>query len=115
MPRRDREREGNLKLKCGRGAPCRGEYIVTLNWQKPLWEGDQEVVKRSGRDESIWVVIHMFMEAILGISLYSYLYLKLAKMLCFSYLLYFFFNKIGEQILLGSKGGGERREKAQIM
>jgi hypothetical protein len=29
-----------------------------------------------------------------GISLYSYLYLKLAKMLCVSYYL---FNKIGEQ------------------
>jgi hypothetical protein len=37
-------------------------------------------VKRSGRDEPMWVVIHMCMEATLGISLYSYLYLKLAKM-----------------------------------
>jgi hypothetical protein len=35
------------------------------------------------------------MEAMLGISLYSYLYLKLAKMLCFSFM--FFFNKNGEQ------------------
>jgi hypothetical protein len=59
---------------------------------------DQEVVKRSGRDEPMWVVIHVCMEATLGISLYSYLYLKLAKTLCFShYLLYFHFNKIGEQ------------------
>jgi hypothetical protein len=34
----------------------------------------------------------------LGISLYSYLYLKLAKMQCLSYyLLCFLFNKIGEQ------------------
>jgi hypothetical protein len=33
-----------------------------------------------------------------GISLYSYLYLKLEKMLCFSYyLLCFLFNKIVEQ------------------
>jgi hypothetical protein len=32
------------------------------------------------------------------ISLYSYLYLNLAKMPCFSYyLLWFFFHKIGEQ------------------
>jgi hypothetical protein len=39
-------------------------------------------VKRSGRDESIWVVIYLCMEATLGISLNSYLYLKpLAKML----------------------------------
>jgi hypothetical protein len=37
------------------------------------------------------------MEEALGISLYSYLYLKLAKMLCLSYYcLCFFFNKIGE-------------------
>jgi hypothetical protein len=34
------------------------------------------------------------MEAMLGISLCSYLYLKLAKMLCLSYYL---FNKIGEE------------------
>jgi hypothetical protein len=33
-------------------------------------------VKRSGRDEPVWVVISMCMEATLGISLYSYLYLK---------------------------------------
>jgi hypothetical protein len=38
------------------------------------------------------------METMLGISLYSYRYLKLAKMLCLSYyLLCFLFNKIGEQ------------------
>jgi hypothetical protein len=38
------------------------------------------------------------MEAMLGISLYSYLYLKLAKALCLShYLLCFLFNKIREQ------------------
>jgi hypothetical protein len=55
-------------------------------------------VKRSGRDEPKWVAIHKCMEAMVGISLYSYVYLKLAKMLCLSYyLLCFFFNKIGEQ------------------
>jgi hypothetical protein len=37
----------------------RSDYIVILNWQRPLQEGDQAVVKRSGRDESIRVVIHM--------------------------------------------------------
>jgi hypothetical protein len=57
---------------------------VILNWQKPLWEEDQEIVKRSGRDELMWVAIHMCKEAMLGISLYSYLYLKLVKMLCLS-------------------------------
>jgi hypothetical protein len=56
---------------------------VILNWQRPLWEGDQEVVKRSVRDEPMWVAIHKCMEAMLGISLYRYLYLKLAKTLCF--------------------------------
>jgi hypothetical protein len=30
--------------------------------------GDQEVVKRYGSNESIWVVIHMCMKAMLGIS-----------------------------------------------
>jgi hypothetical protein len=39
-------------------------------------------VKRSGRDESVWVAVHMCMEAMLGISLYIYLYIKLAKTLC---------------------------------
>jgi hypothetical protein len=70
------------------------------------------------------------MESMLGISLYSYLYLKLAKMLCLSsYLLCFLFNKIGEEGRTGSArkqgagvGGGEReriggqgREMAQTM
>jgi hypothetical protein len=65
--------------------------------------GDREVVKRSDRDESVRVVIHMCMEAMLGTSLYSYLYLMLAEMLCLSYhLLCFLFNKIGEEGRTGS-------------
>jgi hypothetical protein len=96
--RRNREREGNPKLECGWCANCRGVNIVILNWQRPLWEGDQEVVKRSGRDEPMWVATHKCMEAMLGISLYRYLYLKLTKTLCLSYyLLCFLFNKIREQ------------------
>jgi hypothetical protein len=55
-------------------------------------------VKRPGRDEPMCVVIQMCMEAMLGISLYSFLYLKLAKMLCLSYyLLCFLFIKIREE------------------
>jgi hypothetical protein len=55
-------------------------------------------MKRSGRDEPMWVVTHKCMEAMLGISLYSYLYLKLPKTPCLSYyLLYFLFKKIREQ------------------
>jgi hypothetical protein len=49
--------------------------MVILNWQRPLCRGDQEVVKRSGRDEPMWVVTHMYMEETLGISLYSYVFI----------------------------------------
>jgi hypothetical protein len=31
--------------------------------------GNQELVKRSVKDESTWVVTHLYMEAMLGISL----------------------------------------------
>jgi hypothetical protein len=76
---------------------------VILNWQRPPWEGDQEVAKRLGRNEPMWVVIYKYMEATLGISLYSYLYPKLAKMICLSYyLLCFLFNKIREEDKIGS-------------
>jgi hypothetical protein len=77
-------------------------------------------VKRSGRDEPMWVAIHKCMDAI-GISLYSYLYLKLAKILClFYYLLFFLFNKIQEQegetsSVQKGGGGGRGREVAQTM
>jgi hypothetical protein len=70
-------------------------------------------VKRSGRDESIRVVMHMCMEAMLEISLHSYPYLKLAKTLCLSYYcLCLLFNKIGEEGRTGSawKQGGLRGE-----
>jgi hypothetical protein len=59
------------------------------------------------------------MERMLGISLYSYLYLKLAKMRSFFYhLLCFLFNKIREEGGTGSawkRGGvgGRREEVAQ--
>jgi hypothetical protein len=44
--------------------------------QRSIWEGDQELVKRSGRHELIWVVIHLCMKAWLGISLCGYPYLN---------------------------------------
>jgi hypothetical protein len=54
------------------------------------------------------------MEATLGISLYRYLYLKLAKTLCLFYLFSTKSeNKSAEQVLPGSRGGGE--EVAQTM
>jgi hypothetical protein len=75
-------------------------------------------VKRSGRDEPMWVATHMCMEAMLGISLYSYLYLKLAKTLSFFIISYVFTstkseNKRTEQVLPRSGDGGV--EVAQIM
>jgi hypothetical protein len=74
-------------------------------------EGDKEVMKRSDRDEAIWVVTHIHMETAQRISLYKYLYLKSAKMLFF--LLSFFFssikseNKKVEQVL-PRVGGGQK-------
>jgi hypothetical protein len=63
------------------------------------------------------------MKAMLGISLYSYLYPKLAKMLYLSYYhLCFLVNKIGEQEggtgsaqKWGEGVGGVRREVVQTM
>jgi hypothetical protein len=76
-------------------------------------------VKRSGRDESMWVVIHVCMEATLGISLYSYLYLKLAKTLClFHYLLCFSHQKIRykrTEEVLPRNWGRKRGRWAQTM
>jgi hypothetical protein len=76
-------------------------------------------MKRSGGDEPMWVAIHMCMEAMLGICLYSYLYVKLAKTLHLSYSLLFFFNKIGEQEgRTGSvhkcRGGGKEKQCIHI-
>jgi hypothetical protein len=95
-------------------AHCRGAKRVILNWQRPLWEGDQEAVKTSGRDEPVWVVIPMCMEAMLRISLYSCPYLKLAKTLCLSYYcLCLLFSKIGEEGRTDSawKRGGSREKE----
>jgi hypothetical protein len=66
---RNREREGNLKLECGLCAHYKGVNKVILNWQSPLWEGDQKVAKKSGRHEPMWVAIHKCMEATLRLSL----------------------------------------------
>jgi hypothetical protein len=68
----------------------------------------------------VWVVIYMCMEAMLGISLYSYLYLKIAKTLCLSYYLFcFLFNNIGEQEggtgSAWNVGGGVDRRRQMTM
>jgi hypothetical protein len=65
-------------------------------------------VKRSGRDEPICVAIHMYLEATLGISLYSYSYLKLAKLAMFFFLYVFSStkseNKRMDWVLSGGMG-----------
>jgi hypothetical protein len=54
----------------------------------------------------IGAAIHMCMETTLGISLYTYPYLKLAKKPRLSYyLLCFLFNKIGEQEQVPARKG----------
>jgi hypothetical protein len=75
--------------------------------------GDLEVVKRSGRDESVQVVIHMCMETMLGTSLYSYLCLVLAEMLSFLSSLVFSFQQNwrgGQNKFCLVHGGGRQRE-----
>jgi hypothetical protein len=49
-----------------------GKATIDKIIQNSNWSLQFEVVKRSGRDESIWVVTHLCMGAMLGISLYSY-------------------------------------------
>jgi hypothetical protein len=74
-------------------------------------------VKKSGRDEPVWIVIHLYTETTQGISLYTYLYLKLAKNAMFFLIFYVFSstkseNKRMEQVLPGGRGTGD---VAQIM
>jgi hypothetical protein len=81
MPRGEHIQEewgkiGNPKLESVWCPHYRRANTVTLKLQRSIWEGDQEVMKRSGREESILVVIRLYMEAMLGISLYSYPYLN---------------------------------------
>jgi hypothetical protein len=65
-------------------------------------------MKRFGRNESIWVVIHTCMKTTQRISLYSYLYLKLAKITHFSYyrLCFFLLQKQRRAEQVRGQGGG---------
>jgi hypothetical protein len=77
-----------------------------------IWEGDWEVVKRSGRDESIWVVTH-FVHGNNARNLSIKLSLsQSAKIPCLSYYcLCLLFNKIREKGRTSSawkRGGGRR-------
>jgi hypothetical protein len=67
----------------------------------------------------MWVVIiHKCMEAMLGISLYHYLYLKLAKHYVFLIIVCVFsstkLEKRVEQVLFGSEGVGDREGEGGI-
>jgi hypothetical protein len=83
-------------------AHYRGANTITLKWQRLQWEGDWEVVKKSGSNESVRVVKHLCLEAMLGISLYSYPYLNQQKCCLSYYCLCLLFNKIGEKVRTGS-------------
>jgi hypothetical protein len=65
----------------------------------------------------MWVVMHMCMEAMLGIFVYSYLYLKLAKRSVFLIIPYVFsstkLEKRTEQVLPGSEGVGGEGESGE--
>jgi hypothetical protein len=83
---------------------------------------DIPYLKRSGRNEPMWIAIHMCMEAMLGICLYSYLYPKLAKNNVFLIISYVFSStkseKRAEQVLPASRGLGSGRsggKRAQTM
>jgi hypothetical protein len=52
----------------------------------------------------MWVSIHKCMEPMLKISLYKYLYSKLAKTICLSYFLFKKSEKRAVQVLPGSRG-----------
>jgi hypothetical protein len=75
-------------------------------------------VKKSVRDESTWVVTPLYMEAMLGISLYSYPYLNKQK--CFVFLIIAFvfsstkLEKSAEQVLPGSRRVGVGRQGGEM-
>jgi hypothetical protein len=94
----------------------RNEYR-NLKLAGPPCEGDQGRVKRTDRDEPIGVVICICMETAQGISLCSYLYLKLAKMLCLSNYVFSstkLENRRAEQVLLGGHQWGEVAGKGEV-
>jgi hypothetical protein len=70
-------------------------------------------MKKIREDKQIGVKIHPYMEISQRNSLYSYLYLKQAKMSCFSFYLFLFSpTKIGEQ--RGGTSSTQRRGLAAL-
>jgi hypothetical protein len=75
-------------------------------------------VKRSGKDESIWVAIHLCMAAMLGISLYHYPYINYQKHYVFLIITYVYsstqLEKRAEQVLPGSEGSGGKGRRQKV-
>jgi hypothetical protein len=72
-------------------------------------------MKMSVRHESTWVVRHLYIEAMLGTSLYSYPYLNFQKCFVFLIIAYVFSSmKLeirAEQVLPRRREGGRERER----
>jgi hypothetical protein len=90
---------------------CKGANTKTLKRQRSIWEGDQELVKRS-----VQLGCNTFLHGSNGRYLSEWLSLsQLAKMLCLSYYcLYFLSNKIRDKGRTDSAwkqgwGGGGRK------
>jgi hypothetical protein len=71
-------------------------------------------MKKIREDETIWVIVHIYMKISQGNSLCSYLYLKQAKISCFLFSLSLFSsmkmeNRRVEQVL--RSGGGRVRHQ----
>jgi hypothetical protein len=68
------------------------------NWLKLPYKRNQSRMKKIRRDEPVGIILHIYRKISQGKSLYSYHYLKEAKMLYFSlYPFSFFFYKMREQ------------------
>jgi hypothetical protein len=68
-------------------------------------------VKRIGRDESMWVIMHIYIEIIQGSSLCSYLLSQMNKnchVSLFYFLCFLFYNIREQESRTGSAGRGTR-------
>jgi hypothetical protein len=75
-------------------------------------------VKRTGKDERIVVVIHIFIETTQGSFLCRYFYLKLAKTACFSFCLFSstkLENRRAGGMGIGTRGRGQVVESGRRM
>jgi hypothetical protein len=71
--------------------------IEILNWLGPSWEGEEEGVKRTGRDEPVGVVIHTCSETNRKLLVQLSLSQTSKKSCLFIFYFCFFFYKIREK------------------